>query len=113
MDEYRKEIFKKINSAHKELNKFEAVVKISRGANTDFEKSVNDMYDSPEAGGGVIDNAVSVSTGTIIYDEECQTDVITIKIYGPDDEEKEAHLSKDDAIDLIRYLATAVSLLRN
>lgn len=113
MNEYKEEIFKKINSAHKELNKFETVVRISRGANTEFEEGVNNMYESPEAGGGVIDNAVSVRTGTIIHDDGCQTDVVTIKIYGPDDDEKEACLNKDDAIDLLRYLATAVSLLRN
>ena len=113
MDKNKNEIFKKINSTHKELVKLETVVRISRGANTEFEEGVNCMYESPETGGGIIDNAVSVRTGTMVYDEENQTDVVIINIFGPDADEKEVCLEKDEAIDLIRYLATAVSLLRD
>lgn len=114
MELNREKVFSEINKAHKELNKLETLVRISRGANTEFEEGQNSMYQSPGAGGGVFDNVINVDTATIKESDGSQRDIVTMHISGQGIEEEDmVLLSKDDCIDLIRYLATAVSLLRD
>lgn len=110
--------FEAIRSAHEKLDDMERIVKCSKGFMTDFDLGNNDMYKSQEISCDASNNVASIETVTMtITDgftrEKRNVDMVQLCIDDCCDEKIDIFMTKDKCMELIRYLATAATLLRD
>lgn len=106
-----KECFEKIGVAFTRLF---SLISIGKKYSKDFP--CDDTINTWEVG-SVTDNVVSLSSATVVENttgcEPTQQDVVILTVSDLEGNKKDAHLSKQDCIELMAYLSTATLLLRD
>lgn len=110
--------FEAIRSAHQKVDDMERLVKCPKGFMTDFDLGNNGMYKSQEISCEASNNVAYLETVTIektddFTGEKCGVDMIQLHIDDCCDNELDFFMTKDKCMELIRYLATAATLLRD